>query len=175
MARLDLAYAAQLLRVAPTGDLVRVVTRRLRRALARRPAPLTIDRAAVAAAADALARAPRLFARDPLRELYARHFPDGLTRFERRAEAILAHEIELFGKNLNLGSKIDWQRDPLGRRRFDPHARELFPEGVDPKAAWELARAGHLVELGAAARLHPSLLPAARAEIVTQLASFLDA
>src|SRR5262249_24370913 len=46
--------------------------------------------------------------------------------------------------------------------------------GPDPRGAWELARCGHLVELGAAAALHPSLLPVARAYAAATLASFLD-
>jgi uncharacterized heparinase superfamily protein len=175
MARLDLAYATALFRAAPTAAVARALARRLRRTLDRAPSPPRLDYAAVAAAADALGRAPRIFTSEPLHDLYAIHFPEGRARLWRRAEQILTHRIDVFGVNLNLGSKIDWQRDPLTGRVFDPEARELFPDGIDPKAAWELARAAHLIELGAAARLFPSLRAPARAEIVAELDSFMTA
>ena len=46
--------------------------------------------------------------------------------------------------------------------------------GADPRGAWELARAGYLVELAAAAALHRDLAPAARAFATTLIGSFLD-
>jgi hypothetical protein len=174
MARLDLGYAGALLRVAPAADLVGAVARRVRRSL-ERSAAARVDADTVAAAAAALARAPRLFTREPLGDAYRVHFPDAIARFQRRAEAILAHEIDLFGAPHKLGRYIDWHRDPVTGRELDRHARELFPDGVDPKPAWELARAAHLCELGAAARLQPSLLPEAQAELRATIASFLDA
>jgi hypothetical protein len=175
MARLDLRYATTLLRVAPPGDLVRVVGKRIGRALSRKRPPRTLTRSDVAAAADALARAPKIFTQEPLADFYRAQFPDGMARLRSRAEKILAHELELFGAPVKLGAAIDWNREPVSGRAFDPDARELFPDGVDPKPAWELARAAHLIELGCAGRVLPSLADAAREEVVAELTSFLDA
>ena len=173
MAKVDLAYARSLLRVAEPGDLVRVVFRRVGERLARPPAPPRLDADAVAAAADALGRAPRLFTTAPLADSYRVLFPDGITRLRTRAAAILRHEIDVFGMARALGPHLDWQRDPLTGRRCEGDG--LFPDGVDPKGAWELARGGHLVELAAAARLLPELAGDARAEIAAQIGSFIEA
>ncbi|MDB4964416.1 MAG: hypothetical protein JWN44_105, partial [Myxococcales bacterium] len=172
MARIDLAYARSLLRVAEPADLVRVVVKRVGEKLVRRPAPPRLDADAIRAAADALGRAPKIFPTEPLGESYRVLFPDGLSRFRTRAAAILAHQIDVFGVPRTLGDVIDWKRDPLTGKRCDGDG--LFPDGVDPKGCWELARAGHLVELGAAARLIPSLVGSARSEIVAELTSFID-
>ena len=174
MARVDLAYARGLLRVAAPEDLVRVVVKKVRARL--RPAPRVRppDGDAVRAAVAALGRAPRVFTEAPLGELYAAHFPDGAARLAERARRILGHEIDVFGEPRALGPRIDWRRDPSTGRRLDGDGRELFPDGVDPKGVWELARGSHLIELGAAARLDPTLLPAARAELEAQIGTFLD-
>ncbi|HEX8952340.1 MAG TPA: alginate lyase family protein, partial [Polyangia bacterium] len=86
--------------------------------------------------------------------------------------AILRHDIDVFGVPRAVGAPIDWLRDPLTGRRCDGDG--LFPDGVDPKGCWELARGGHLVELAAAARVAPELADRARAEIADAIGSFLD-
>ena len=170
MARLQLGYARSLIRIAPAADLARVVFKKVQARLRPPPAARPLDDDAIAAAADALGRAPRLFTDAPLLEVYRARFPAALERFATRAQRILAHEIDIFGAPRSLGPQLDWRVDPLGGKRIDGDS--LFPDGVDPKGAWELGRAGHLVELGAAARLIPELLAPARAEIVAELDSF---
>jgi hypothetical protein len=173
MARVDLDYARSLLRVAEPADLVRVVVRRVGERLAREPEPPSpLDADGVRDAADALTRAPRIFTPAPLDGAYRVLFPEALPRFRARAAAILRHEIDVFGVPRALGHDIDWLRDPLTGRRCDGDG--LFPEGVDPKGCWELARGSHLVELAAASRLCAELVEPARAEIVAQIGRFLD-
>ena len=173
MARVDLAYARSLLRVAEPVDLLRVVARRVGERLSRPPSLPRLDDDAVRAAAAALGRAPRVFDVDTIADDYRALFPDAVLRLRSRAEAILRHEIDLFGEPRAVGASIDWLRDPLSGKRCDGDG--LFPEGVDPKGCWELARGGHLVELAAAARVCPALMPRARAEIADEIGSFLDA
>ncbi len=161
MARVDLTYARALLEVAPLGDLARAAMRRVLRRTAPPIAPASS--AMRAAGANALGRAPRLLTAEPLVEVYRAAFPDALERFARRGRQILDHEVELFGRVCALGPAIDWERDPRSGAR-----------GGDPKWAWELARCGHLVELGAAARLHAKLLGPARDQVRLTIESFLD-
>ncbi len=172
MARVDLAYARSLMRVAGPADLVRVVVRRVGEKLSRGPAQPEVGADAVHAAAVALGRAPKVFTTASIADDYRVLFPDAVARLRRRAEAILRHELDLFGVVRAVGASIDWQRDPLTGRRCDGDG--LFPEGVDPKGCWEQARAGHLVELGAAARVCVDLADRARVEIAAQIDSFLD-
>ncbi len=172
MARVDLAYARSLLRVAAPADLLRVVARRVGERWSRAQSLPLIDDDAIAAGAAALTRAPRIFAVDDIAADYRALFPDAVARLRTRAAAILRHEIDVFGVPRAVGARIDWRRDPLSGRRADGDG--LFPEGVDPKGCWELARAGHLVELAAAARVCAELMPAARAEIAYEIGSFLD-
>ena len=121
MARLDLAYARSLWRVAEPGDLARVVWRRVGDKLSRGAAPARIDDEAVRLAADALGRAPRVFAAESLGELYRAHFPEALARYRARAQRILDGEAEIFGV---------WRKPEL--------------DHADPKLAWEAGRAAHL-------------------------------
>src|SRR4051812_29629045 len=109
MARLDLAYARSLLRVAEPADLVRVVVRRVGGKLSRGPRPPRLDADAVGAAPDALGRAPRVFPApaSSLVESYRAIFPEALGRFRTRAAAILAHDIDVFGVPRALGAVID--------------------------------------------------------------------
>jgi hypothetical protein len=178
MARVGFAYARALLAAAPLADVARAVLLRGWRLARPRFAPPPVDGAAARAAADALACAPRLFTRDDLRAAYDAHVPGGRARARRRATRILDGEIEVFGRVVTLGPAIDWHVDRLSGRRFDPDAPsetiDLFAGGADPKGAWEPARAGHLVELGAAARLCPALAAAARAAIRREIEQFLD-
>jgi hypothetical protein len=177
---MELSYARALVAAAPLCDLARAAVRRAGDVLLARgrPPPLPPRSAAAALrAAGGLARAPRLFPDGDLAPLYRALFPDGAARFARRARRILAREIDLFGRVVPLGAHIDWHLDRLTGRRWDaslPSERIDLAGGGDPKGAWEPARAGHLVELGAATRLWPALGGAARAEIEAQIASFLD-
>jgi uncharacterized heparinase superfamily protein len=172
VARVDLAYARSLLRVAEPGDLLRVVARRVGEKLSRGSAPVHFDGDAVRAGADALTRAPKIFTTAPIGGDYRVLFPEAALRLRTRAAAILRHEIDIFGVARAAGERIDWLRDPLTGRRCDGEG--LFPEGVDPKGCWEQARAGHLVELAAASRVAVELAEPARAEIVAEIDSFLD-
>ena len=160
MARVDLAYARSLLRVAEPADLLRVVARRVGERLKGKPPLPLLDEDAIRAGAAALGRAPRIFATDRIVEDYGALFPEAVERLRTRAAAILRHEIDIFGVARSVGARIDWRRDPLSGKRCDGDG--LFPEGVDPKGCWELARGGHLVELAAASRVCPSS-PSARA------------
>src|SRR5881227_3503554 len=97
MARVDLAYARSLLRVAEPGDLLRVVARRVGDKLSRGAAPRALDGDGVRAAADALVRAPRIFATAAIAADYRVLFPDAVARMRARAASILRHEIDVFG------------------------------------------------------------------------------
>jgi hypothetical protein len=142
VAELSVGYLSALVRVAPAKDLIGAALRRLRPSRrSRLPQRHEIARALVA-----FKQAPRLFSSDDLLPLYRTHFPAALARFRQRAERILEGEAEIFGV---------WQRPD--------------PRHADPKLAWEAARSGHLVELAAAARLHPRLAPHAHAFIQLQI------
>ena len=146
MAELSLAYVTALLQVAPSKDLIGAALRRLRPA-ARPPRPPIddeIDRAS-------WTQPPRLFSSDDPAPLYRAHFPEAPARFRSRAQRILDGEAEIFGV---------WRRPD--------------PDHPDPKLAWEAARGGHLVELAAAARLHPELAQPVRALISAQIAEGLE-
>src|SRR5262249_9186511 len=102
------------------------------------------------AAAAALGRAPAMI-HLPSPALYEHYFPGAIARYRRRAERILEHHLEIFGREHFLGSPIDWSCDLLGNG--------------DRKGPWELQRGAHLVELACAARLCPELAWRARVEI----------
>ncbi|HZS36410.1 MAG TPA: alginate lyase family protein [Polyangia bacterium] len=175
MAPPGLAYLRAIARAAPAGDLARAVGRRALRALRRPRAKVVVD---ARAAASALARAPRLLAEVSPGDQYRALFPDGEARFRRRAEQLLDHELEIFGRAFRFGARLDWHADPFSRHRYAPDAppAELVAgaRGADPKNLWEPARAGHLVELAAAGRAVPALAAAARAEVRATIDSFLD-
>ena len=164
MAKVDLAYARALIEAAPLGDLARAAVRRMRRRVGPAVEPLRVSVEVRAAGADALGRAPAAVHLVAAGRAVSRGVPDALVRFERRGRQILDHEIEIFGRSCALGPRIDWERDPISGTR-----------GGDPKGQWELARGGHLVELGAAARLHPELLEPARHDVRATIERFLDA
>ncbi|MGZ3426645.1 MAG: hypothetical protein ACXVCV_08350, partial [Polyangia bacterium] len=106
MARVDLVYARSLLRVAEPGDLLRVVARRVGDKLSRASAPLRLDGAALRDGADALVRAPRIFTAEPIERDYRVLFPDAVLRLRTRAEAILRHQIDIFGVARAVGERI---------------------------------------------------------------------
>lgn len=171
MARVDLAYARALCEAAPLGDLARALARRV----LPRPVPAATPptEAQVRAAADALGRAPRMFTAEPLQASYRALFPAAIGRLRARATRILDGEVALFGRAVTIGRVVDWRCDPLSGRRFSDEVRDPTRTGGDPKALWELARAGHLVELGAAARLCPELARPAREVVMAQLGAFV--
>ena len=163
MARVDLAYARSLLRVAEPADLVaRGGAPRRRAAVAQAGAPRRRRRRRRAPAprrsGARRASSPRDRIADDYRRALSRRRS---TRLRARAAAILRHEIDIFGVARTVGARIDWRRDPLSGKRCDGDG--LFPEGVDPKGCWELARGGHLVELAAAPRCVHAELAGARA------------
>jgi len=79
-------------------------------------------------------------------------FPDSIEQSRLEAEAILGHRITLFGRIFDLGSKIDWHRDPQADRRWPLDHFTKVPlvigSGADVRMVWELNRFHHLVTLG---------------------------
>jgi hypothetical protein len=74
------------------------------------------------------------------------------------ADRILAHEFDLLGSGpVNLGPRIDWQRDFKSGRRWPlEHISKIvvsYPDGSDIKVPWELSRAQHLPLLALAHRI----------------------
>lgn len=176
MGGLNLSYAGALLRSAPLASVARAAVRRGWR-WGRAVVPATGDEARRARAA--LERAPRIFGchdRDFLAS-YQLLVAGGSERSAERAARLLAHQVELFGRWHAIGAPPEWQRDPLSGRQFEPRLQpgssDLGELPADPKPVWELGRSAHLIELGCAARLHPELAPAARAEVTAQLEAFL--
>jgi len=163
MARVDARYALALLHAAPLSSVVRAAIVRARDATLRplrRLAPTRRGRSRgeLARIVDALARAPRLFARVPaaaLAESYVREFPVEHAALLEEAERALAGERVLFGRRLAPG-------EPL---------RLL---GDDPKAAWEEARAADLLCVAAAARVEPMLRARARQHAAARVEKLLD-
>jgi Heparinase II/III N-terminus/Heparinase II/III-like protein len=83
-----------------------------------------------------------------------RALPDSTEQSRSEAEAILNHRITLFGRAFDLGSKIDWHRDPQAGKRW-PFAHFtrvplVVEHGADVRVLWELNRLQHLVVLGRA-------------------------
>jgi len=178
MTTIDLGYARALWAAAPLTDLARAVVRRAR---PQQTPSLLVDDEARRLGADALQRAPRLFSAAPIDEAHRALFPDAAARVARRAEEILSHRVELYGRSHDLGERVEWLRDPSSGFLYDAEAEPdaalalvLDDTRADAKLVWELQRGGHLVQLGAAARLCPSLAHEARAEVAAQLQGFLD-
>ena len=77
---------------------------------------------------------------------------------ERRADDVLAHRFDLLGSGpVDLGDRIDWQRDfKTGRRWPLEHISGVpvsYPDGSDIKVPWELSRCQHLPLLAGAHRV----------------------
>src|SRR5262249_17500149 len=98
-----------------------------------------------------------------LTEPIERACPGAIERMRLRGQHILDGELELFGRAVRMGAELDWRRDPT-----------TGEPARDPKLPWELARFGHLVELGAAARVCPQLVRRARTLAIIQIDSFLE-
>ncbi len=166
--------------VRATGPLpiVRAATLRLWRAdRIRKVVPAT--RKELVTAATALGRSCPIFAVTAIeaQKIAGHEGPDEVARARQRADRFLAGQIELFGR-IHDRRMLDWQTDPVTGRSFDREvpADQLvpYPGEIDPRGAWELARAGHLVELGAAAQLHPDRGLAIATAIDQEIDSFLD-
>jgi hypothetical protein len=98
---------------------------------------------------------------DDLRRGLDRHLPGEAERALERAHRFAAGAFEVFGRIVQAGQAghVDWQRDFLNGDAFDGAApsRSLPPApGLDPKAAWALARGDAWVALACGAALTPA-------------------
>jgi hypothetical protein len=161
---MDLEYARALLAAAPLSAIARAAVRRsVDRLVARKQADVRADAEATRLSADALGRAPRFFTAAPLSASLERECPGAIERMRIHGERILDGELELFGRAITVHAQLDWRRDPT-----------TGEPARDPKLPWELARFGHLVELGAAARVCPELVSRARTLAIIQIDGFLE-
>lgn len=82
------------------------------------------------------------------------HYPDTAARTRAEADAILLHRIRVFGRDFELGERINWSRDPTSGAEWplDHFTRvPLRPgRGADVRAVWELNRLHQLTTLGRA-------------------------
>jgi hypothetical protein len=91
-----------------------------------------------------------------LREFVQKSFPPWIDRAVSEAERLCRHEVELFGHGpVQLGSEIDWHRDPLTgriweRRFWTDYQPQHDSAGRDPKTIHELNRHQHLPRLAKA-------------------------
>jgi hypothetical protein len=177
-----LGYWRTLLGVVPSQRVLRAMWHRaLDPPRYRRPRPTTTAEAR--AAAEALALRPRLFpfADEEMHAVYEEALPGEAARAVARAEAVLRHEVEIFGTQVPWGPERDWQADPLhgplyGRSFLPAEPAETIDflrSGPDPKWPWELARGAHLLLLGVGARLAPDLRTAAARVVAEEIASFI--
>lgn len=94
-----------------------------------------------------------------LRRTLPRALPGSLARIAARAEDAAAGRLLVYGRRIDArrpDGGTDWQRDALNGGRFDGRAPSgaLPPApGLDPKAAWALARGEQWVALACAAAL----------------------
>lgn len=81
-------------------------------------------------------------------------FPDSIEQSRLEAEAILAHQIPLFGRTHDLGPHIDWHLDPISSARWPLEHYTRTPlvigQGADVRVVWELNRLQHFTALGRA-------------------------
>ena len=81
-------------------------------------------------------------------------FPESTERSRIEANAILDHNIELFGRASDFGKKLDWHRDPRSGAQWPIVHFSCVPlvsgNGGDVRVVWELNRLHHLVTLGRA-------------------------
>jgi hypothetical protein len=93
--------------------------------------------------------------RDRLTHLMSEEFPAEKQAMLHRADMLLAHHIELFGRSFQLSEQIDWQHDPVSGNAWpakfwaDIDTRDAKKIG-GVKWVWELNRHHHLVTLGKA-------------------------
>ncbi len=114
----------------------------------------------------------------PRRDFVKREFPHWIDRAVLEADQLCRHEIELLGfGRVELGSEIDWHRDPITgrdweRRFWTSYRLENDPGGRDAKIIHELNRHQHLPRLAKAYHLTGSERYAA--EAVAQIESWID-
>ncbi len=109
-------------------------------------------------------------------ETFKNLFPESVEQTRSEADAILAHRITVFDRSHDLGSKIDWHRDPLSGAQWplEHFTRvNLRPgRGADVRVVWELNRLHQLTTLGRAYVLTTDERYAE--EFVNQLASWYE-
>lgn len=177
----SLDYLAFLARRVPPPRLAALAARRAARTLRDRLLPsLELDETRVLAglacrgAADVAALltrgrpTPNPWTADGLRRALDRHLPGEAERALARADAAAAGVVDVYGRSIAVasGDHTDWQRDFLNGGRFDgAAASERLPPapGLDPKAAWTLARGERWVALACGAALAPEREDLARA------------
>lgn len=91
---------------------------------------------------------------DRTAELFKRLFPERVAQICAEAESILEHRVKLFGREFDLGPRINWHCDYASGRSWALMHHTLVPlvlgRGSDVRVVWELNRMHHLVELGCA-------------------------
>jgi hypothetical protein len=109
-------------------------------------------------------------------ETFKSLFPESVEQTRQEAEEVLAHRIKIFDHPHDLGSKIDWHRDPLSGAHWPlDHFTRVnlrLGHGADVRVVWELNRLHHLTTLGRGYALTADERYAD--EFVTQLASWCE-
>lgn len=81
-------------------------------------------------------------------------FPGSIEESGGEADAVLAHQIRIFGSACDLGRSIDWHRDPRSGLSWPLKHYSRMPlmlgHGADVRVLWELNRLQHLTTLGRA-------------------------
>ena len=81
-------------------------------------------------------------------------FPNSIDATRAEAEAILNHQLAVFGRTFDLGPSIDWHRDPHSGIRWPlahyTRVPVILGHGGDVRVVWELNRLQHLTTLGRA-------------------------
>jgi len=104
--------------------------------------------------------APPPFTPATLRQTFERHLAGEAERALERARDVERGLLPVYGRRVPAGKAgaLDWQRDFLNGGSFDaaaPSSRVLPVPGLDPKAAWALARGDGWVALACGAALDP--------------------
>jgi hypothetical protein len=81
-------------------------------------------------------------------------FPTSIEASRLKADAILNHQVAVFGRACDVGRPIDWHRDPHSGLRWPLAHYTRVPlilgHGGDVRVVWELNRLQHLTTLGRA-------------------------
>ena len=87
-------------------------------------------------------------------ETIKQFFPDSADEARREADAIVKHQVTLFGQTYATGPQVDWHTDPRTGARWplEHFTRMLLRlgQGSDVRVVWELNRLHHLSALGRA-------------------------
>ena len=87
-------------------------------------------------------------------EIIRQNFPESVDETIRQAEAILSHRLTIFEREVAMGRRIDWHRDPLTQVSWPLLHYTQMPvrrgNGSDVRVVWELNRLQHLPALGRA-------------------------